>query len=172
MVRGFAFLPSIDYYWRMAFESSLAEDALNSDTSSAEQVSDPSVSPDEGQQVLRSSLEDIRLDLQELAAHFIEEPENGDWKNDGRNYLIVHEAGKGNDSPLDSARVMVLVINRKIASAESEFPHSEEIAKLKIEFSMLQTRIEMAQKITWGEERLSVFAYGGVYNPTLDRMRP
>ncbi len=155
----------------------LSEEHILASGSDTAETSPEIRTPDE-QRVVDDSMGDIQLDLRKLDAHFVAEPVGGKWnpEDDRRHYLLVSEAAAGKDSPLQSATVLALVIARKIASLRAllgDAPDAEAlVAPLEAAILLAQERLETAQKVTWWQERLSAFSYGGVYNPTLDELRP
>lgn len=118
----------------------------------------------------------IRAALAKANRLFFEEPRYAqDGEVVGKNSLIVSESAKEKESPLDAARMCLqqaVETYGSLAEALWGHPQREQILRgVQMEMGDLRTRLALAEKTSWWGERLSAFAYGGVWNPEADALR-
>ncbi len=120
-------------------------------------------------------LQGIAEDLEHAGHLFVTEPVGGNPASytEERDFIVT-EPAPGKLAPYGAVMHLIDSVTRsyhELSIALGNHPKKEEIlVGLHMDLIRIRSRLQVAKKITWWQERLSVFSYPA-YRPDLDKLR-
>jgi hypothetical protein len=87
-------------------------------------------------------------------------------------FSVVTEAAPGKQAPLERILQLLGDAQKELADAEILSVRGSIIGVLQGRIEAIKAQVRIAEETNWWGERLNAFSHGGIYNPTLDKLRP